>query len=434
MTRRSDDPHGKLPVHPSPMHPSPTHPPAGSPAGPPPGPAPGRPPVTSLLWAAWATVLVLAGCQDLTTQSDSQAPPRDFSGLQCSLPSSQIFDGGVGADGIPSLQDPGFVPANHPSVGFLELSHPFPDVRVIGIEHDGQAYAVPHNILWWHEIANIDFDSETRVAVTYCPLTGSALTFDREVIRGGTLGVSGLIFQNNLMMFDRTGNTLFPQMMRTARCGSQDGLKLPMVPTIEMNWSEWVELHPGTLVLSGNTGFARDYTRYPYGNYEENSEFLFPVNSLDDRRPAKERILGYPIDGSSPSQPMGGVALPFGELDRAAAPHAGVAAIPVDLEGDKSIVLWSRAAQGGAFFRPVTDEGVSVRIEASDGAFIDAETGSEWSLDGRAIDGPLAGQSLVRMPNGYVAFWFAWEAFHPETDLWLHSESLPARSAALSGG
>jgi hypothetical protein len=52
--------------------------------------------------------------------------------------------------------------------------------------------AYPHNVLWWHEVANVDVGGEA-FAVTLCPLTGSGLRFDRRgFVDGQTvrLGVS----------------------------------------------------------------------------------------------------------------------------------------------------------------------------------------------------------------------------------------------------
>lgn len=374
-----------------------------------------------------ALIALLAGCGDLSTSSDAN-PGLELSQLECSIPQNQIFSGGVPVDGIPSLQDPEFVPVGHQSLDYMDFGHPFPDPRIIGVVHDDQAWAVPHNILWWHEIVNLDLDDQTRLAVTYCPLTGSGMVFDRGPLGGATLGVSGLIFRNNLMMYDRGGSaSLFPQMMRAARCGIRDGSPLPMFPAVEMRWSEWKELHPQTMVVSDRTGFNRNYRQYPYGSYESNSEYLFPVGEIDPRRPEKERVLGYPVTESASDDSPGGLALPFGELERAA--EMGVAAVPVRIEGSDALVLWSTAAQGGGFYRPVTEQGDPVEIEARDGELVDVGTGSVWSIEGRAIEGARAGERLVPLEEGYVAFWFAWEIFHPDTELWEFEEGVAARPA-----
>lgn len=127
----------------------------------------------------------------------------------------------------------------------------------------------------------------------------------------------------------------------------------------------------------------------------------------------KERVLGIPSleEGSS-----GGTAVPFGELARAA--ELQVAAVRVDSPQGEVLVLWNGNARGAAAFRSWTVEGLEVTITTEGAGFVDQETGTSWSLDGRALEGPLAGERLEPVADAYVAFWFAWEAFQPETDLW----------------
>ncbi len=140
--------------------------------------------------------VLLLGLSACDSSNDVDIPEG---GDDCVIPTSLFADGGVGKDGIPALTDPDFISADQ--VDFLAG-----DNRVIGFLIDGVAVAVPHNILWWHEIINFNFSDALRLAVTYCPLTGSSMAFDRASIGGGEFGVSGLLFQNNLTMYDRTEN------------------------------------------------------------------------------------------------------------------------------------------------------------------------------------------------------------------------------------
>lgn len=194
------------------------------------------------------------------------APPAGLAPLGsdgeifCSIPEDQITLGGPGKDGIPALTDPMMT-----AVGTAGADYLGPDERVIGIMIEGQAFAVPHRILWWHEIMNLNVGS-TRLAVTYCPLTGSSLAFDRSIIDGAELGVSGLLFQNNLIMYDRRSEESFwPQMSRGARCGAATGTELQMVPVVEMTWQGWSDLHPDTKVPAHDPGSGQNYEnlRYP---------------------------------------------------------------------------------------------------------------------------------------------------------------------------
>jgi len=308
-------------------------------------------------------------------------------------------------DAIPALTNPTLVPADHEDASYLS-----DDDRVIGLLVDGAPLAIPLNVARWHENVNIDFEGE-RLAVSYCPLTGTALTFDRSVLDGAELGVSGLLFRNNLVLFDRgsADRSFFPQMMRSAPCGplARRGLELPMVASWEMRWDAWKRLFPETPVLSSRTGFGRSYTTNPNLEYEQidNPRTLFPLTH-DPRRPPKERVLGIPAGGD------GGPVLPFGELDRWER-----AAIPLPAGSGGIVVFWDRAAEAALAFRSWLD-GESLTFSATEGGYVDDQTGSTWRLDGLAVSGPSAGRRLTPIAESYVAFWFAWADMHPETVVW----------------
>jgi hypothetical protein len=302
------------------------------------------------------------------------------------------------------------------SPGSPALSYLLPRDRVIGLVLDGQPIAIPHNILWWHEIVNLN-RTDGQVAVTYCPLTGSSMVFDRGAIGGAELGVSGLLFQANLMMFDRrSGESLWPQMMAGAACGPATGTRLPMVASVEMTWDAWQRLHPTTVAVSGVLNSGRNYSLYPYGNYEsfQNRSFLgFPVPSPDPRMHPKQRVLGIPLGD------RGGLALPFDELDRV----GERAVVPVRVGDDPMVVFWDRTAGSAWAFHALSD-GDPVTLDVVEGRIVDLETGSVWTLEGRATDGPLAGSRLDPVAEAFVAFWGPWAGFRPQTGSW----SVPAPS------
>ncbi len=350
-------------------------------------------------------ILLTSACE-----SQGSTEPGVFFDFNCSIPAQQLFDGNVGIDGIPALTNPRFVQAWDTGIAYLGQTD-----RVIGVVVGGQPYAIPHNILWWHEIVNLIAPGGERIAVSYCPLTGSSMAFDIGGLGEGTLRVSGLLFETNLVMYDTNSQrSLWPQMLAGARCGVADGTALPMVAAWDMTWAGWQALYPETLVVHGETGSPRDYTVYPYGNYEakDNSALLFPISRpIDQRRPPKERILG--IRSASGS---GGVAFPFGEL----AASGATAAVPYSLDGRDMVILWESSSQGGMAFSPELN-GTRLTFVAKDGRIRDEETGSRWKVSGEAIDGPMLGERLTPIADAYVAFWFAWAVFHPQTEIWTHT-------------
>ncbi len=348
------------------------------------------------LFLSLSISLFIASC-DSSTESE-----LDDQLSSCEIPSEQIFQGcDGGADCIPSLSNPLFVEADR--VDYLT-----DEDRVLGLRIGEQAFAIPHNILWWHEIVNLNEGNE-QLAVTYCPLTGSTIAFDRKPLGGVEFGVSGLLYKTNLIMYDRKNpRSLWPQMSLSSKCGDATGTQLNTSDVFEMTWGGWKDLHPGTVVIAGETGHSRDYTRYPYSDYErtDNSDILFPFGILDDRRSPKERVLG--IRSSSRSY-----VFPFLELAKSGSNRA----IEIEVDGNNLAIFWDDDKQAAIAFNTFV-EGVIAHFEVVDGKFVDTATGSIWSVDGRAIEGPLTGSIMEQMPNSYVAFWFAWAAFHEEVTLW----------------
>ncbi|MFB6273899.1 MAG: DUF3179 domain-containing protein [Salinibacter sp.] len=351
-----------------------------------------------LVVATLLAPLLLVGCDFESTTGDNNSK---FDTSNCTIPTSKLQSGCSGAGCIPSID--GITPGDDRLVDADNVRGLTDTSRVIGVLVGDRALAVPHSILWSHEIVNVDNWAGRTFAVTYCPLTGSSLAFDRSAINGAEFGVSGLLFKNNLVMYDRRDNeSLWPQMNRQANCGSAVGTQLDMIPVVEMRWPKWKALHPNTKVVSDGGGFDRTY---PYGNYEALNDLPFTTVEYDDRRPPKERVLGIPAGDD------GGVALPFRALD---ANHP-VRVVTVTVGATQKTVFWSREAESAMAFE------TSSSFSVQDGTIVDDKTGSTWSVEGVALKGPRKGEQLKPVDSAYVAFWFAWSAFHPDTELWTNN-------------
>ncbi|MFU8806877.1 MAG: DUF3179 domain-containing (seleno)protein, partial [Bradymonadaceae bacterium] len=178
-----------------------------------------------------------------------------------------------GQDCIPALNEGEnleLVAAGDPGASYLSE-----DAIVLGVAIDGEARAYPHNILWWHEIAN-DSIGDVEFSVTYCPLTESGIVFSRS-IDGQTadFGISGQLYNSNLVMFNRNDEAFFSQLLGQQVTGDSPGRRLEHMPVVQTTWSRWKELYPETLVVTTNTGFHRDYDRYPYGDYRTDDTDTF---------------------------------------------------------------------------------------------------------------------------------------------------------------
>ena len=347
---------------------------------------------------AAAVGALLTGCLGDTLGTD------EFS-RDCSIPADRIFSSGVLRDGIPALTFPEIIFPGE-TAGIVSDAE-----RILGVEINGKARAYPLFIMWWHEIVN-DTVGGQRVLVTYCPLTGSGLAFD-PIVKGTPrqFGVSGLLFENNLIMFDRETESLWNQLLLGAQCGTERGTDLARIPIVETTWGEWHRRHPNSSVLTTNTGFGRNYGENPYRGYDDlnNRQTLAPSSPWDPIRPPKELVLGVHEGGDE-------VAYPFGLLR-----ETGTAVALNDTIATRPILVTYQAASrtAQAFDRRVGSQTLTFSVaDSAEFILTDAETGSTWTSGGVAVAGPLSGERLEPLKDAYTLFWFSWSVYHPNTRLY----------------
>jgi hypothetical protein len=218
-----------------------------------------------------------------------------------------------------------------------------------------------------------------------------------------TFGVSGMLFRDGLVMYDRETDTLWTHVDGRGIKGSLAGRVLEVVPSVHATWKHWKQLYPESLVLKKRGAPRSAYESY---NRDPNRLGIRGRRLRDKRLPAKERIVGVRTDDA---------ALAFVEKDvrQARLVQAEVGPLPVVLiasAGDHPVVT---------FKRRVSSRVLSFRlVEGTPSVFEDNETGSRWSVaDGRAVSGPLKGTKLERAP-AYPAFWFGWLNYFPSTEVW----------------
>jgi len=178
--------------------------------------------------------------------------------------------------------------------------------RVFGLVYKGVERAYPQRILNWHEIINDEIAGDP-VAITFCPLCGTAVAFIREV-NGKTaeFGVSGFLYNSNLIMYDRTEGNLWQQITLEAIIGpaARRDEFLQWVGVTTADWGAWKAKHPNTEVLAKPSNFKRDYDRYPYDSYEENSEVRFGAKHTDKRLHPKDVVYGVVVGGAVKAYPL----------------------------------------------------------------------------------------------------------------------------------
>ncbi len=308
-----------------------------------------------LLRPLWVFIVVFGLCSFRAHSLEMNG----FDVSKTSVPKAQILRGGPPRDGIPSIDFPKFIPAE--KVTYLR-----DDDVILGLTHQGQARAYPLRILVWHEIVNDHF-GDRPIAVTYCPLCGTAMVFASDVDgQRLSFGVSGLLYQSDVLMYDRQTESLWTQIGHTAISGQYQGKKLEWVASQQMTWQAWREQYPDTLVLSLETGYNRNYWADAYRSYTNSEQTMFPVDQHRDELKPKAWVVGVIIDGQAKAYDL--TRLPQGQVVE-------------DKIGRTSIrVQYHRDAK----------------------------------------------RALVTTANGKIVpsvmvYWFAWQAFYPETQFWVPS-------------
>ena len=278
-----------------------------------------------------------------------------------SIPLDLILPGGPARDGIPALTDPKFVPIHE--VDFMK-----DDDILVSVTTNGETRGYPFRILNWHEVVN-DQVGDDAFVVSYCPLCGTAFVFDADVdgVRHH-FGVSGLLFQNNLLMYDQETESLWSQFALQGVSGRKMGAKLTWRFSRQMTWRDWKREFSGGKLMSNDTGFDRfffDYNFDPYGDYAVGDGPRFPTQQpVRDDLPAMEWIWGVTVGDVAKAYP----------LNR----------LPDSL--------------------PIRDNLNGARLELVLDA--DARSVRVTNLDTRT---PL--------DNGVGAFWFSWQDFFPDTEV-----------------
>lgn len=283
-------------------------------------------------------------------------------GVRHTIPLEEIVSGGPPKDGIPSIDDPKFVPASEADK-WLQDNEPGIAVSLNGINR-----FYPYQILVWHEIVN-DTIKGQRILVTYCPLCLTGLVFD-PLVKGERVefGTSGKLWRSNLVMYDRKTDSLWSQILGEAVVGEMAGFRLKVIPSDQMLYGNWKKAFPQGEVLSRDTGAIRFYGSNPYGDY-------FSVTNLS-------LSLVKPTDTRLPND-----ALVFG------------------------IVVGKKAK---AYYVEAIKKKGEVKDSLAGETFV---LRYDRKLDVVRVYKKLPDGNEKRV-NPFSAFWFAWAAVHPQTELY----------------
>ena len=302
---------------------------------------------------------------------------------------SEVISGGVPKDGIPSVDRPQYSPAME-NLSFLN-----PDERVIGVVFNNQAYAFPESVLDWHEIINAD-----GFTVSYCPLTGTAV-----IDKNKNFGVSGLLYRNNLILYDRETDSKWSQLNFKAVSGRRTEEVMNRLTNIHTKASTWKALHPDTKWMNGkNTRYSLGrYNQYPYGSYKTSNTTLFSIKNQNNRFSRKAQVIGFIIDGQS-------YAITYDYFKEKRIKE-------LNISNEKLVIFGSLTEDFITIYkRNLGSDTLNFTIskESFPYEFTDSNSNSTWNIKGHAIAGSRTGRRLPQV-IGTRAYWFAWYDFYPNT-------------------
>lgn len=311
------------------------------------------------------------------------------------LPQARLFEAKVLADSL-------FQPLNDP-VWTDAYDHLRDDDPVLGLYLGRRAWALPWWIMKSPHVANLAFD-DRPVLVTFCPMCSSASAFRAEVDgRRLAFRLRGR-YNATILLEDASTHSLWAPFTGVALAGVMRGAVLERLPLSQCLWSEWLAMHPTTMVL-----YAEQASRERRGNASPGSPGIGPgfratlVRPLDERLPHNTLVLGVENGANARAYPLETLAR--------------IGPVLNDSLGGAEMVVRCRPGtlQALAFHRRMGDRVLVFGHSETRGVY-DEQTGSVWTEMGEAVSGPLAGTQLVYLNSG-IDEWYAFAAYHPDAEI-----------------
>ncbi len=361
----------------------------------------------------------LARINDARIDGGWYASPLSYQGAWYLVPPNEVFSSGSEEGAIPALTNPKTMTTAEADAVIAD------DLGGISVEINGEARFYPVQIMNWHEVVHDMLGGES-ILVYYGPLTGAASVY--ELPEGKKFVVSGKEYNNDVLLKEEGTDTLWSGVRGTPVVAVDEATlstSLTRLSSTFMTWGEWKDSHDSGTVLSTDTGYTRDYTRHPYGNYENSPGVYFPVSH--SAIPVRAKEPAYIVQLAEGSALMvSTVAL----LDQTPSVQVGTECV---------VALRDVAVSYTNIFLCSVDGKILTFTRAGSDTFIDTETSSTWNSDGIAISGELEGTRLVSAP-AIRTYIFAADALFPtatimgEEFIFEEEEEIDAAAVDAAGG
>lgn len=216
--------------------------------------------------------------------------------------------------------------------------------------------------------------------------------------------LAGINNQNFIMQDEQTGSW-WQQVSGEAILGPLKGKRLASVFHDELTFDVWKREQPSGRVLRPDD--SRPWKKFSE-NWEEKTARMPVVTPSDEGEPFPPRttVVGLSLNGAAKAYPLSAVERQSPVVDNV----GGVPVLIVMGDDGKSVRAFEATVGGerAEFF---------ARPGSKPLALTDAKTGSVWDFTGRAVEGPLAGQELKKVPL-LKDYWFDWKTYNPRTQVY----------------
>lgn len=321
------------------------------------------------------SVIFIAACTKTNIQKENT---EEGEGIWL-IPRDEVINSFENRDGIVSIDTPVFTIAEE--VTFLREND-----LVFSVKEYDVVKVYPVKIMQGHEIVN-DLIGNLYFAVTYCPITKSGICINREIDGKVTeFGVSGMLYHDNLMPYDRNTKSIWSQMLGKCVNGELLDEQFNPLMMITTNWQTIKTAYPDALVLTDD-GFY-------------NCDCGLKSDGFDDG------VSSDNTDGFLPGGSFYGIVKSFKvELYSYESLNNQLAGI-----NQSNILIGSGSFNYISAFRRSGQESFSIVQDSLPIILSDSE-GNKWDMFGYALEGPKKGQRLGTMYSYSASLW-AWEEFY----------------------
>ncbi|MEQ3796436.1 DUF3179 domain-containing (seleno)protein [Flavobacteriaceae bacterium MJ-SS4] len=255
--------------------------------------------------------------------------------------------------------------------------------KVAILKIEDQVFVYPYDYTNYSEVVNDTFQ-DFNFALTYCPITETALCFNRNLVGNETITImaSGYLYKENLVHSDTNGKYFWSQMLNEGLRDSSKDIKLNTINIIETNWLN-VKLQFQNALVYNHPNINNCDCDETFESIDFDNLFGVINNQVNNK---SVHLFNY-------NNFVNGKAIDF-----------------ISVNGKNTVVVGSKEnIFFNAFYIPTNLDFEALNKNEFPNILTDNE-GNIWDIFGKAVQGPREGQNL-ESPLSYFGAEWAWNEF-----------------------